>query len=228
MTTPRWALLDRLQETAPGPDAVTPQLLTALAVRLEEALSDRSKASLNTLKTQLADLFKALLRRSPEDAAKAAVGTEALPATQAAYRLGQISFAQLLAAQTAQGRADDTTLDALRASTFRPYLAALFQGELTGQGLAAATGERVETVSRKLRTLRDLGLVDSRRDGVNIYNVLTPLARSAIEGLGGVPEPAGGPADVSRRAAAEREKLEPHMQSLQVMSSEPRSFLARG
>ena len=57
---------------------------------------------------------------------------------------------------------------------------ALFSEDRTGQALAEITGERAETVSRKLKVLREMGAVDYRRDGTSFYNFLTPAARSAV------------------------------------------------
>ena len=44
--------------------------------------------------------------------------------------------------------------------------------------LAQICGERTETVSRKLKVLRDLGITDFRRDGTSFVNFLTPAAQA--------------------------------------------------
>ncbi|HET6583778.1 MAG TPA: metalloregulator ArsR/SmtB family transcription factor [Nannocystaceae bacterium] len=49
----------------------------------------------------------------------------------------------------------------------------LLGGEACVSELAEATGERVSTVSHRLRLLRSEGLVTRRRDGRHIYYALT-------------------------------------------------------
>jgi DNA-binding transcriptional ArsR family regulator len=49
----------------------------------------------------------------------------------------------------------------------------LLAGEACVSALAEATGERVSTVSHRLRLLRSEGLVTRRRDGRHIYYALT-------------------------------------------------------
>ena len=65
-------------------------------------------------------------------------------------------------------------------------------GDKTNSELSDEVGERVETVSRKLKKLRDIGAADFRRDGVHVYNFLTPAAKAlarATRNKGVLPEP---------------------------------------
>jgi len=213
MSNGRWALLDRLQRNLKGPHEITTEFLIAVANRLEEAVTDRSRVALDTLKGQLADFLRTAVRTAPQAVAEAALGRPGAPELRAAYMLGQVGFAQMMAAQIAERRPDANVISALQAPPYIPYLRALGAGELTGLDLVDKTGERAETVSRKLRALRDLGLVEFRREGVNIYNSLTSFARAAIEDAGGLREPDSPATAVQRKLRGERERLDPIWQT---------------
>jgi DNA-binding transcriptional ArsR family regulator len=69
----------------------------------------------------------------------------------------------------------------LRAPIYQALCDALMEGEATTTVLRKATGEQMETVSRKLGTLRNLGLVTSYSLGRNVYSQLSPVARTLYE-----------------------------------------------
>jgi CRP-like cAMP-binding protein len=182
MSKERWALLESIQERLNSLSDLPPETMVAIADHLEEAISASSRAPLEALSTQLVELFSKLLRVAPPAAINAVRGsTSADSAEHVAYMLGQVSFAQLVAAQAAEHRADDGFLDVIRDHRYKNYIAAFSRQDHTGVELAGITGECAETVSRKLKRLRELGITDFRREGTRLVNFLTPAARAVIE-----------------------------------------------
>jgi CRP-like cAMP-binding protein len=181
MSNDHWQLLEDIQKTLTQTSDLPNGLLSAIAERLDEALGDASRAPLDALSMQLTGLFEQLLRIAPESAMLAVRQAPTSGAAEsAAYTLGQVSFAQLLAAQAAERRVDDDFHLLLQDSRYKVYVEALGRKELTGKELADLSGERVETVSRKLKLLRERGVTDFRREGTCFYNLLTPAARSLV------------------------------------------------
>jgi len=181
MLTERWALLESIHENLKSYTDLPPAVFSLIAERLEDAISATSRQPLAMLSEQLIELFYQLLSTAPTEAAAAVRGTAAAePSAQAAYLLGKLSFAQLLASQTYQRRADDNFMVIMRDQRYKNYLQALFQKGCTGVELAAISGECAETVSRKLKILRELGITDFRREGTRLVNFLTPVARTVL------------------------------------------------
>jgi hypothetical protein len=184
MANPRWALLESIQEKLTRLSDLPPEALPVIAAHLEEAISTASRAPLDALSKQLVDLFDRLLRLAPAEAIHAVRGSvSAESAEGAAYLLGQIGFAQLLASQAAEHRADDGFVTLIRDDrSFTKYIDALYGQDSTGVELSKISGECVETVSRKLKRLRELGITDFYREGTRVVNFLTPAARAIVEG----------------------------------------------
>lgn len=181
MSLHHWQLLDEVQQTLQRPSDLPAGMLYAIAERLDEAISAPTRAQLDALQPQLAGLFAHLLKIAPEAAINAVrLIAGSGEAEQAAYTLGQISFAQLLAAQAGERRVGDDFEQLLQDSRFKPYVDALANKDCTGVELAEICNVRVETVSRNLKLLRDLGICEFRRDGTSFLNFLTPAARSLL------------------------------------------------
>ena len=181
MSNHHWQLLDEVQQSIQQTSDLPAGIVYAMAERLDEAISAPSRAQLDALQPQLAGLLAHLLKIAPEAAVNAvrlAPGSGA--AEQAAYTLGQVSFAQLLAAQARERRVGDDFAQLLQDSRFKPFVDALAAKDCTGVELAEICAVRVETVSRNLKLLRKLGVTDFRREGTNFYNFLTPAARSLL------------------------------------------------
>lgn len=181
MSGEQWELLESIQKKLNEVSDLPPGIMMAIADHLEEAISASSRKPLKALSDQLQELFNLLLRLAPH-AAVNAIRNPAIRRTSeyAAFTLGQISFAQLLAAQTSEHRADDNFLATVRDYRYEKYINALYQRDYTGVELSRVGNERVETVSRKLKDLRELGITDFRREGNRIVNFLTPAARSVV------------------------------------------------
>ncbi len=94
-----------------------------------------------------------------------------------AYGLGQLAFAQLLAANAVSKNADDNFEELLKGKKYAHYIRCMLEGERTSYELKKLSGEREETVSRKLKELREIGASDFRRDGREVINFLTPIAK---------------------------------------------------
>lgn len=217
MSIHHWQLLEEVQASLKQPSDLPGGILYAIAERLDEAISAPSRAPLEALEPQLAGLFAHLLKIAPEAAINAVrLAASSGEAEQAAYTLGQISFAQLLAAQARERRVGDDFEQLLRDSRYKTYVDALAIKDYTGVELAEICGERVETVSRKLKQLRELGITEFRREGTSYYNFLTPAARSLMPeneaGLNAVDEAASNQSNMRIRKIEQlNSQTSPHM-----------------
>ncbi len=154
-------------------------LAYSIAAHLETVLMSTSKKALDEYKLQLSDLFQRVLRESSSEAAEAARGSSTIQnSALEAYHLGQLGFAQLLAAQAADRRPDDDFQDTLFDPAVSNYIKQLLNHNLTNVELVSLTGENASTVSRKLRVLREFGITDFRKAGNRVVNFLTPAART--------------------------------------------------
>jgi DNA-binding transcriptional ArsR family regulator len=91
-------------------------------------------------------------------------------------------MAQALSARAMERRCGDDFEQQLASESLRPYVNALLEGAATNICLADRIGHAAETVSRKLKVLRELGAADFRRDGQHVYNFLTPAAAAIASG----------------------------------------------
>ncbi|MDM0007481.1 helix-turn-helix domain-containing protein [Variovorax sp. J22G73] len=187
--------------------AYSPAVFAGIAEEIEDAITARSRERLDQLQERLGDEFMEMLRAAPDAVVAAVHGTAHPDAPELiAYMLGKISFSQAVVAQAAERRADDCYVDILHANRFKAYVRALEHEDLSGVQLAQATGDRPETVSRKLKELRDAGIVEFRREGTRIINFLTPSAQAAFHSEMST---AQGALDIVIQKRAEQ--LDPHM-----------------
>lgn len=179
--TNKQTLLKAMQQRWPDALSFPPQAISALADQMEDALAAQSRSSVLHLRDDLLELQSDMVRIAPKETMDALLQDEdeVNPIT-AAYKLGQINFAQVLAAQVAERRVCDEFISALQASGNRAYLNAMMRAEYSNNELASLAGEVIETVSRKLKLLRSLGICDFRRDGKHTINFLTPAARELM------------------------------------------------
>lgn len=157
------------------------EMLTLIAARLEDALADGRDAPLAELKEQLGVGLRVALARAPEDVIDAIRAGSADAPYRKAYLLGQVGMAHNLALRASDRRVGEAFTAALTSEGLAPYVAALLEGALTNSQLAERTGERLETVSRKLKRLRDLGAADFRREGQLVHNFLTAPAQAVAK-----------------------------------------------
>jgi hypothetical protein len=174
-----WTLIDKIVEGLSGAADLPDGLMFAVAERLDESLNAPSRKSLGALASQLEGLYDKLNATVPDEVNAALLGDyDRNGPVAAAFSLGQISFAQLLAAQGFERRTCDEFVTWVNDHRFKGYVQALAGGRLTCLELAHVRSERIETVSRKLKLMRELGISDFRKEGTRIYNFLTPAARS--------------------------------------------------
>lgn len=156
---------------------------TAIADRLREVIEASGAADAVKAADILEKIFREVSVHAPADVRSVTRG-EGAPEFEAVYALGKISFAQLLAARVADNRADTRFTAHVTDPRYLAYARALADAQLSVSALQAKTGERMETVSRKLAILRELGIVASRKQGNVVVNMLTPSARHVLEQTG--------------------------------------------
>ncbi len=155
----------------------------AIAARLEDVLKTPNAAESlagELQKTLLSELVTASV------AVKKAVrgDDDASTELKQAYDLGQLSFAQGFAAQMAINAEPSNFQTFLNDAKYQKYVKALLSEDLCGVLLAEQVEETPESVSRKLRELREAGVTEFRREGRSVVNFLTPIARAAFEAEG--------------------------------------------
>ncbi|MBZ7925045.1 helix-turn-helix domain-containing protein [Ensifer adhaerens] len=213
MSVEQWSLLRQVAEIAKHASEIPSGFYSALATRLEEMLAEGSRERLLALNEQLSSLFKGYLKEADPRIVEAIRGTGGMDSDAAiAYALGQLSFAQMIAGQAGNRRVDERFAEVVKENA--DLVNALADGDKTGVELAAATGLRVETVSRKLKLLREIGALDFHREGTSLINFLTPAAKAIAATMQGVvPSHDRRSGAVVRRTLASRQgKLASHMQ----------------
>lgn len=217
--TNEWDLLRQLPRTVPNAGDLPSGLYPAIASRLEEAIAEGSREGLMAIQEELASFFKTYLRQSSREVVDAVRGAPySEPNAAAAYALGQISFAQLLAGQIGNRRVDETFAIAIQENI--ALLRPLLERDRTGLELAEATGLRPETISRKLKTLREAGVIDYHRDGTSLYNFLTPAAKTIASSVEDAVTQDRRSGSVVRRAVSSRQsRLSPHMRCAMTFAS---------
>ncbi|MFG0272413.1 winged helix-turn-helix domain-containing protein [Pseudomonas sp. zjy_14] len=158
---------------------------TILADWLEEAILSSSPSKAGEIHDALAEIFHSSLLRSSEDVRSVALSNKSVddPLKQS-YILGQLSLAQLLVAQALDRRASSEFTDALTDKTNANYIKALYGEPKTNKALSVIVEQTEENVSRKLKRLRELGIVYSKKMGTTVINSLTASAQSALEEIG--------------------------------------------
>jgi hypothetical protein len=160
---------------------IHPNAFGILAARLEEMYATASKVELTEAERELRDFFMEMLRSVPPEVASA-IAKGDNPELEAAYRLGQLSFAQSQLAQVAERRADDDFVDIMLGEC-RPIVEVLIDGDLSTDEVVIATGLDEAVVKVGLKVMREKGISDFRMEGVAV-NVLTPAALAVAEAKG--------------------------------------------
>ncbi|WP_085032744.1 helix-turn-helix domain-containing protein [Ensifer aridi] len=205
-----WTLLKRLSQSVADASELPPGVFAAIATRLEEAIADGSREELMSMDEQLSAFLKAYLSKAKGELAGAVRGAANCDTdTAAAYVLGQISFAQLLAGQAGNRRVEEHFANLVE--EHGDIVRALFARDLTGLQLAEATGLRPETISRKLKLLREAGISDFYREGTSLFNFLTPAAKALASDIQVNVDARHGGAAIRRALSGRRNRLDPHM-----------------
>jgi DNA-binding transcriptional ArsR family regulator len=179
-----WPVLAHLHRLAEAgePHLIEPTAYDAIADRLEGALVSEDSQQLREAAEGLQAALQALVKASSQrvkDAVRGAANAEA--ELLDAFWVGQTSFAQAFAARALDKRADDRLVRRLTDRRYERYVRALLNSPLSGEDLVAITGERKETVSRKVAALSLLGAIERRRQGNHVVNMLSPAARTYLK-----------------------------------------------
>lgn len=180
---PTASVLQPLSQQWKDPSDLPAGMASILSELLEQALTTGDHQTLRSLRDDIVALQQRLLDAAPADTIDAIVDAPTTPhhkAIAAAFHLGQINLTQVLAAQASEHMVDTQFLQAMQAQAYRPYIEALRNGDLSNSALQPLCGDVTETVSRKLKALRALGITDVRRDGKLAINFLTPAARDVL------------------------------------------------
>lgn len=164
------------------PADIPDEIWSVIAEQLEDAIISHSRGELHEFSDALAELWAKLLATAPSSVGDAVLHNQK-SSELTSYWLGQLSFAQLLALQTAEKRTHEEFINDMNSDIYKKYVTALSERELTGRDLAVAVKESEESVSRKLKVLRELGITDYRVIGTSRQNFLTPPARLVVQKL---------------------------------------------
>lgn len=156
-----------------------------LADWLEEALLSSSSQKAGEIHDALMEVFRDSLAKSSDQVRSAVLSkvTSEL-AHRESFALGQLSLAQLLAAQALDRRASDEFNDFLKDKANMAYFKALCEKSQTNKDLSVIVSQTEEHVSRKLKRFRELGIISSKRMGTAAVNSLTAAALHALEESG--------------------------------------------
>ncbi|RMM84579.1 hypothetical protein ALQ71_02961 [Pseudomonas coronafaciens pv. striafaciens] len=157
--------------------AMAANAMEELAENLEEAIYSQDRTEIETLSKMLMELSSSVVRKLPP-AAKAIVSGSANQATEFdhLYVVGQLAFAQHLAAVIASKRPHKSFVELLDSDWAGAYLDALHAEPLSSSELATKIGVSKESVSRNLRRLREAGIADFKKKGAFTINYLTSAA----------------------------------------------------
>lgn len=157
----------------------------SLADRLRELLraqeSDLKEAS-NALREAFQEHMTALDEKTRDELLDAH-SSEDISGAKQAYRLGQLSFANLVVSQAASRRATQEFKQMLVSPTHRQCIEAMYYGEKTTTELAKLSGKRIEPTSRNLSILRKIGIAEFRKVATQTYNFLTPIAQQTFKAI---------------------------------------------
>lgn len=183
MAKSKWKFLDRARHELVAGKRPEGMAMT-LVDRIDAASAVSDPSRLAELNDELTRFIDSLLQSLPAGVLQAVRDGVGSPAVVAAHELGQLGFAQLLAARSAERRAPSAVQEAFRDPRYLAYIEALFRSEKTGIELAETVEQTAENVSRVLIDLRGLGIADFRKEGVRRINFLTPMAMAAYQETG--------------------------------------------
>lgn len=151
----------------------------SLVLHLEELLATGTAEECRAFVEQLVSLQDRLLAGLDGDV-KESLFSETPSPWQTVFELGEIDAVQQLLSYAGSRRETEIFLAALRDERYASYFKALFHRDLSNYEIATRTKERPETVSRKLKELREAGITDFQKRGTKAINFLTPAARAAL------------------------------------------------
>lgn len=221
-----WPAVDAALSAIADGKGFSPSLFPAIADRLRNAIEAPDEVSVEKAALLLEDFYRALVTQAPERLREVVRGSgSGADELTLSYELGKVAFAQLLAARVAGTRADARFFSMIEDARYLPYIKLLADEPAHVSALREQTGERLETVSRKLAILREFGIVASRKRGNRVTYLLTPAALQTIKDKGlwaETPLPAVGEGNFEQKNSAAqkaranlREGLPDHMRDHQ-------------
>jgi len=170
--------LSQLERALRDPAAVSEPLTIAsfsnLATRLQRLLGSGSVDELREADKALLRLLDSRWQQlTPES--KHALAEPDTPIARS-FEAGKLSFASLMISLACSRRAPERFAVQMKRTAFAPYIAAMRSGEKSNAELSQLTGEADETVSRKLKLLREASITGFRKEGRTVLNHLTPAA----------------------------------------------------
>lgn len=158
---------------------------TILADWLEEALLSSSSQKAGEIHDALMEVYQGSLAKSSDEVRSAALSKTASElGHRESFTLGQLSLAQLLAAQALDRRASAEFNAFLEDKANMAYFKAMCEEPRTNKELSTIVVQTEENVSRKLKRFRELGIVSSKKMGTAVINSLSAAARHALEDAG--------------------------------------------
>lgn len=191
---------------------------TSAARRLEDGILSPTSGPLELLSDSFSSLLRLAISKAPGAVVRAISSAGSLDEPlSAAFVLGQLSFAHQVTAGAKGRRSGDALARKLVEPRFAIYVEALRKENLSGKQLADRCGQRVETVSRNLAELRELGLTDFRREGTSAVNFLTPIAQAILVGVAGQSVDTRAMPPSSLAVEQLRKSLKPEMQRMPLI-----------
>lgn len=165
--------------SAVAPDKIQEGFFLSLAQRIERSITGASRQPLQALSIKLNEAFDYSYILA-EDETRKTLRDQLPGAILQAYRLGQLNYAQSIVSKAVDRRVSDQFLAEFKKDKFKDIIKLLWHDELKCGALVDATGESGESISRKLKKLREVGITDFWREGTTIYNFLTPAAKALV------------------------------------------------
>lgn len=150
-----------------------------LSANVENALHGK-KSELLELSAQLVEAVRRGLQSLPADARSAVLSSESNDPVSLVYRLGQLSFAQLLISQTANRRADDDFEDFINSERYIRIARAIQVEDKSVQQIRARTSITMSDLTQRMREMVHKGVCDFRSNGKEYVYFLTPAAKSVL------------------------------------------------
>jgi DNA-binding transcriptional ArsR family regulator len=159
---------------------------SVLADWLEEAMVDPSRLKAGEIHDEIVQLYRhSLSQCSTEVQTAIRSNSNTDLKLSESYRMGILSLAQLIAAQSLDRKVSSEFSEILKNPANANYIMALGREPLSNKEIANKINQSEEHVSRKLKKLREYGVITSRKLGTTVINSLTATAKHVVaeEGL---------------------------------------------
>ena len=154
---------------------------SVLADFLEEAVMAKSRYRSVEIASQIEALLNECMMIAQPSVAVAAIHPDdASLELREAYIVGQLSLAQTVMSSHLNKKTCSRFLSTITDETNLKYVMALLEKEQSNKDLASVVSHSEEHTSRKLKDLRELGIIDSYKTGKWSINFLTSAALGVI------------------------------------------------